>query len=71
MASILRVAHQRHNRLKLAKAKQAMVDSEHQRSLLMMIAKAAELSSLRNSQSSDDTTDCMNRRMLTIPVFET
>jgi hypothetical protein len=48
-----------------------MVDSEHQRSLLVMIAKAAELSNLRNSQSSDDTTDCTSRRTLTIPVFET
>ena len=45
-----------------------MVDSEHQRSLLEMIAKAAELSDLRNSRSCADTMDCESNRTLIIPV---
>ena len=38
-----------------------MVDSEHQRSLLMMIAKAAELSSLTQQPIVADMTDCIEQ----------
>jgi hypothetical protein len=68
--AILRVAA-RHRR-KVARKKVAVVVSgPRQHNLLKQVARAAELNSLRNSLSVDDTMDSSKSPTLIIPILET